>query len=43
MTLSLIGLSHRVAPVELRERVALPGSRAAELAETLAAGGGEAV
>jgi glutamyl-tRNA reductase len=43
MSLLLIGLSHHVAPVELRERVALPGSRAAELATRLAATGGEAV
>jgi glutamyl-tRNA reductase len=43
MTLLLIGLSHHVAPVELRERVALPGSRAAELAAQLTAEGGEAV
>jgi glutamyl-tRNA reductase len=43
MTLLLIGLSHHVAPVELRERVALPGSHASEVAARLAAGGGEAV
>jgi glutamyl-tRNA reductase len=43
MTLLLIGLSHHVAPVELRERVALPGSSAAELARGLAGEEGEAV
>ncbi len=32
---SVVGLSHHVAPIELRERVALPGDRAAELARTL--------
>ena len=35
MTLSLVGLSHRVAPVELRERVALEPARAAALARDL--------
>ena len=35
MTLSLVGISHHVAPVELRERVALPLERAASLARTL--------
>jgi glutamyl-tRNA reductase len=39
MSLLLIGLSHHVAPVELRERVALPASRAAEIAAGLAEGG----
>src|SRR5439155_17749113 len=43
MTLVLVGLSHRVAPVELRERVALPLSRAAAVARELAGEGGEAV
>ncbi len=43
MTLLLVGLSHHVAPVELRERVALPGSSAAQLARELAGDGGEAV
>ena len=35
MTLSLVGLSHHVTPVELRERVALPLDRAASLARSL--------
>jgi len=35
LTLSLVGVSHHVAPVELRERVALPIERAASLARTL--------
>ena len=35
MRLSLVGLSHRVAPVELRERVALEPARAAALARDL--------
>ena len=35
MRLSLVGISHHVAPVELRERVALPLDRAAELARSL--------
>ena len=35
MTLSVVGLSHRVAPVELRERVTLDGDAAAELARSL--------
>ena len=35
MTLALVGLSHHVAPVELRERVTLDLPRAAELARTL--------
>jgi glutamyl-tRNA reductase len=43
MTLLLIGLSHHVAPVELRERVALPGSRSSELAVELGGESGEAV
>ncbi|HST25285.1 MAG TPA: glutamyl-tRNA reductase [Gaiellaceae bacterium] len=43
MNLLLVGVSHRVAPVELRERVALSGEDAAALAAELSAGGGEAV
>ncbi len=43
MSLLLVGISHRVAPVELRERVALTGEEAATLAEELAAESGEAV
>jgi glutamyl-tRNA reductase len=39
MTLALVGLSHHVAPVELRERVTLDAEAAAELARSL----GEAV
>jgi glutamyl-tRNA reductase len=35
VTLSLVGLSHRVAPIELRERVALEPARAAALARDL--------
>ena len=35
MRLSLVGISHHVAPVELRERVALPLDRAGELAREL--------
>jgi glutamyl-tRNA reductase len=35
MSLSLVGISHHVAPVELRERVALPLERAASLARAL--------
>ncbi len=35
MRLSLVGISHHVAPVELRERVALPLDRAALLARDL--------
>jgi glutamyl-tRNA reductase len=42
MTLLLVGTSHRLAPVEVRERVALDVDRAAELASRLA-GDGEAV
>ena len=41
--LALIGLSHHVAPVEVRERVAFDLDGARELARKLAAGGGEAV
>jgi glutamyl-tRNA reductase len=43
VSLLLIGLSHRVAPVELRERVALGRDESGSLARELAAGGGEAV
>jgi glutamyl-tRNA reductase len=43
MTLLLVGVSHRVAPVELRERVALTEEEAAALAQQLAAESGEAV
>ena len=32
MTLALVGLSHLVAPVELRERVSLDEAAAADLA-----------
>src|SRR3954470_6430031 len=35
MTFSLVGLSHHVAPVELRERVTLDAAAAAELARSL--------
>src|SRR5581483_3561996 len=35
LRLSLVGISHHVAPVELRERVALPLDRAASLARRL--------
>jgi glutamyl-tRNA reductase len=43
MTLLLVGLSHHVAPVELRERVALSGQQAGGLAQALAGDAGEAV
>ncbi len=43
MRLSLVGISHRHAPVELRERVALDASHAASLARELAAEGRECV
>jgi glutamyl-tRNA reductase len=43
MSLLLVGISHRVAPVELRERVALSGEQSAELARELATASGEAV
>jgi glutamyl-tRNA reductase len=43
MNLLLVGVSHRVAPVELRERVALTEQEAAALAERLAVESGEAV
>ncbi|HEU0303386.1 MAG TPA: glutamyl-tRNA reductase [Gaiellaceae bacterium] len=41
--LVLVGLSHRRAPVELRERVSLTDTGAAELARELAGDGSEAV
>jgi glutamyl-tRNA reductase len=43
MNLLLVGVSHRVAPVELRERVALTEDEAAALAEQLVEESGEAV
>jgi glutamyl-tRNA reductase len=43
MRLSLVGISHRHAPVEVRERVALGAKDAAALAHELAEGGGECV
>jgi glutamyl-tRNA reductase len=43
MKLSLVGISHRHAPVELRERVALGAKEAAALAKELAGEGGECV
>jgi glutamyl-tRNA reductase len=43
VNLLLIGISHRVAPVELRERVALDRDEAAELARELATDGMESV
>ena len=42
-SLNLIGLSHRRAPVELRERVTLTDAEAAELARRLAGDDGEVV
>jgi glutamyl-tRNA reductase len=43
MSLLLIGISHRVAPVELRERVALDADESAALARELATDGIESV
>ncbi len=43
MRLSLVGISHRHAPVEVRERVALSAGAAAELARELATDGRECV
>src|SRR5262249_11739034 len=43
VTLVLVGSSHKVAPVELRERVAVPPARAHEVAAELAGALGEAV
>ena len=42
-SLVLVGLSHRHAPVEVRERVALTGDQEVALSTRLASGGGEAV
>jgi glutamyl-tRNA reductase len=43
VTLVLVGTSHRLAPVEVRERVAFGEKEAAEVARSLAAAGWEAV
>ena len=43
MKLSLVGISHRHAPIEVRERVALDLAQSAEMARGLAADGGECV
>jgi glutamyl-tRNA reductase len=43
MRLVLVGISHHRAPIELRERVALDGEAASQLAAALAGEGGEAV
>ena len=43
MRLSLVGISHRHAPIEVRERVALDARESAALARELAAGGRECV
>ena len=43
MSLLLVGISHRVAPVELRERVALDAEESAELARSLGVNGTEVV
>jgi glutamyl-tRNA reductase len=43
MSLVLVGTSHRLAPVEIREQIALGEKEAAETAGTLAAEGWEAV
>jgi glutamyl-tRNA reductase len=43
MNLLLVGISHRVAPVEIREQVALDLEQCGELARDLAAVAGEAV
>jgi glutamyl-tRNA reductase len=43
MRIALVGTSHRLAPVEVRERVALGEREAAAVARELAAEGGEAV
>jgi glutamyl-tRNA reductase len=43
MSLLLVGISHRVAPVELRERVALSAEESSALAAELAVTDGEAV
>ena len=39
MRLVLVGTSHRLSPVEVRERVAFDLAGAAELAKRMAAGG----
>ena len=41
MKLSLVGISHRHAPIEVRERVALDARRSARLAHELAEDGRE--
>jgi glutamyl-tRNA reductase len=43
MKLSLVGISHRHAPIEVRERVALDARESAALARELATGGRECV
>jgi glutamyl-tRNA reductase len=43
MKLTLVGTSHKLAPVEIREQVALDGAGAARLARALAVDGREAV
>ena len=43
MRLVLVGTSHRLAPIEVRERMALEPERAAALSEQLAGAEGEAV
>ena len=43
MKLSLVGISHRHAPIEVRERVALDARESTALARDLAAGGRECV
>src|SRR6185312_2412135 len=43
MKLSLVGISHRHAPIEVRERVALDARRSATLARELARDGRECV
>jgi glutamyl-tRNA reductase len=43
MRLELVGVSHHLTPVEVRERVAFDREGAARLAQELAAAGGEAV
>jgi glutamyl-tRNA reductase len=42
MKLTLVGTSHKLAPVEVREQVALAADEAADLARRLAGDGGEA-
>jgi len=43
MRLVLVGTSHRVAPIELRERMSFAEQHAGEIAERVAGGDGEAV